>query len=119
MPSFKMTDFSDDEIRQAYGGASNARQMVDNRPYMKREVVGQVRREKKRLKGESEILIREFMSQQTEGVLFLDICDHLNRRPSPILRQIVNDMVLSGELVREEDFGAGPLIARHIYKFVR
>lgn len=101
------------------GSASDARLNDKNPKQGTGEAVGQVRRDRRRTKEQSEILIREFLWAQHEPVVFLDICDYLQRRPSPILRQIVNDLVASGEVEETTDFGAGPLIARHLYQVKR
>lgn len=101
------------------GSASNARLNPQNAKQAVGEAVGQVRRDRRRTKEQSETLIREFLFAQKEAVVFLDICDHLGRRPSPILRQIVEQMVERGELTVEQDFGAGPLIARNLYRVNR
>lgn len=115
-----MPTFNRDEINEWFlGSASNARLNPQNAGGGTREAVGQVRKERRRTKDESEKLIREFLWTQTDAVLFLDICDHLNRRPSPILRRIVEGMVERGELLVEQDFGAGPLIARNLYRVNR
>lgn len=115
-----MPSFSIDDLRKSvFGSASDAHQIVKNPRPVRGEVVGELRREKRRLRSESEQLIRDFLAGQKNAVLFLDICDHLQRRPSPLLRQIVSDMVTSGELIQEVDYGAGPLIARHLYRVNR
>jgi len=115
MPSFTVKELEE----SLYGRASDAHQITKNQRPVRGEVVGELRREKRRLRSESEQLIREFMLAQKKPVLFLDICDHLQRRPSPLLRQIVSDMVASEELILEEDYGAGPLIPRHLYRVNR
>lgn len=101
------------------GSASNARLNPQNAKQAVGEAVGQVRKERRRTKDESERLIKEFLLGQTDSVVFLDICDHLNRRPSPILRQILEEMVGRGEVIVTQDFGAGPLIARNLYRVNR
>ena len=116
-----MPTFSMDELKQSFGlsSASDARQKAKSSPVETGEAVGQVRRDRRRTKDDSERLIREFLWAQDDWVLFLDICDALNRRPNRLLRQIVNDMVASGELLQEVDHGAGPLIPRHLYRVNR
>lgn len=115
MPTFNIMDL----MKSVPGSASDAHLNPQNAGRATGEAVGQVRRERRRSKDESEKLIREFLWNQSEDVVFLDICDHLNRRPSPILRQIVEGMVERGELIVSQDFGAGPLIARNLYRVKR
>lgn len=115
MPSFSISDL----MGPVQSSASNARLKAENPIEVRGEAVGQVRRDRRRTKEQSEVLIREFLWAQTEAVVFLDICDYLQRRPSPILRQIVEELVKSGEVIQEQDFGAGPLIARNLYRVNR
>lgn len=115
MPSFSMEELT----QQIFGRASDARHNPKNAGRATGEAVGQVRRERRRTKDQSEKLIREFLLAQTEAVVLLDICDHLNRRPSPALRTILEEMQARGEVVIEQDFGAGPVIARNLYRAVR
>jgi len=115
MPSFSMNDL----MNSVVGRASDAHQKPQKLQEVRGEVVGQVRRDRRRTKEQSETLIREFLLSQSENVVFLDICDHLERRPSPALRRILEEMVASGEVIMEQDFGAGPLIARNLYRVNR
>lgn len=115
-----MTRISREEIDAwVLGSASDARLKGEKLQQGRGETVGQVRRDNRRTKEQSEKLIREFLVGQDETVVFLDICDYLNRRPSPILRQIVEEMAARGEVEITQDFGAGPLIARNLYRMVR
>jgi len=115
-----MATISRDEINEYLEGrASNALFKPQNAGRATGEAVGQVRKDRRRSKEQSETLIKEFLMAQSEDVVFLDICDHLNRRPSPILRLILEEMVGRGEVILTQDFGAGPLIARHLYRVKR
>lgn len=119
MPDIKRT-FSIAELMQDQNkSASDAHHIPQIHTQGRGEPVGRVRRDNRRLKSDTEKLIREFMQDQTEEVLLLDICDHLERRPSPIIREIVAGMVDSGELIRRVDYGAGPTLPRYLYSVAR
>jgi hypothetical protein len=119
MPDIKRTFTMKDLIDGPLRGASNTPLKAGKQPVGIREAVGQVRRDRRRTKEQSEKLIREFLYSQTEPVVFLDIMDHLERRESPILRRIIEEMVASGEVEQTQDFGAGPLIPRYLYQAKR
>jgi len=109
MPSFKI-----EELRKSVlGSASNTLSLTENRHEVGQKAVGQVRQDRRRSQGESERLIKEFVYGQSKAVLFLDICDALDRRESAILRNIVTDMVNRGVLVKTEH----PSIAGNIPTF--
>jgi len=119
MPEKKFTFSRDDLMAVEMESASDARLKTKNDGSTRGGMAGQVRRDNRRLKNETEQLIREYMQGQTDDVLLLDICDALNRRPSPIIRDIVAAMVESGELERSEDNGAGPTLKRYLYRMSR
>jgi hypothetical protein len=119
MPDIKRTFSMEDLMPETVRSASDAHRKGKKRPVGTGEAVGQVRRDNRRLKNETEELIREYMQSQTDDVLLLDICDALKRRPSPIIRDIVTAMVDSGELQRSIDYGAGPTLPRYLYRMSR
>lgn len=115
MATFSISDLIDSDQSSASDAHLNAKNLIA----VSWQAVGQVRRDRRRTKEQSEKLIKEFLWAQTGAVVFLDICDYLERRPSPILRQIVEEMAARGEVIIEQDFGAGPLIARNLYRVNR
>jgi len=75
--------------------------------------VGQLRR---RLTAETMELIKTFLSEKKEWVTLLDICDHIQRRPSPQIRQMMVNLIDAGHVEMTQDYGAGPLIPRFWYR---
>lgn len=113
MPSFKI-----EELEQSVlGSAPNTRLKGKNGHQTGEKAVGQMRQERRRTPEESERLIRDFIYKQKKPALFLDICDHLERKPSAMLRALVNDMVARGVLIKTDH----PSIAGNIptYKYSR
>lgn len=64
---------------------------------------------------ETKMLIKEFMSRQRKPCLLLDICDALDRKPSPHFRGIVSEMVRDGELVMQQDTPPNSQLPRYWY----
>lgn len=75
-----------------------------------------VGRKGKRPTEESERLIKEFIYTSKKPVTFLDICQHLGRKPGAHFRAMVDKMVKAGEVVKTSDYAAGPSIPRHLYR---
>lgn len=109
MPSFKR-----EELEQlVLGSAPNTLLKAENGLQARGKAVGRVREERRRTPEDSERLIKEFIYKQKKPALFLDICDALDRKPSALLRALVNDMVRRGVLVKTEH----PSIAGNIPTF--
>lgn len=113
MPSFKIEELEQSVV----GSALNTRLKAESGRQTRGKAVGQVREDRRRTPEESERLIREFIYKQKKPALFLDICDALDRKPSALLRALVNDMVARKVLVKTEH----PSIAGNIptYKYSR
>lgn len=75
-----------------------------------------VGRKGKRSPDESARLIKEFIYRSSKPVTFLDICQYLERKPSPHFRAMLDKMVNDGEVIKSADYGAGPSIPRYLYR---
>jgi len=108
----KLTTISGDEL---FGRTSDVRDM----PILRDEAEIMVGRKGKRSTEESERLIKEFIFTSRKPVTFLDICQHLGRKPGAHFRAMLDQMVKSGEVIKSSDYGAGPSIPRHLYRRAR
>lgn len=70
----------------------------------------------KRSPEESVRLIKEFIYRSKKPVTFLQICQHLERKPSAHFRAMLDKMVNDGEVIKSADYGAGPSIPRYLYR---
>lgn len=102
-----------DEIRRALdGSASNAQQLVVKSTRQEKPMAG---RRGKRSSDESLALIKKFILEAEKPVTLLQICDSINRRPSPAFRAMINGLVASGEVVKFDDVGSGGNLQRFWY----
>lgn len=111
----KQTTITRDEIDRVLGRTSDVRHLQN----LKQETETMAGRKGKRTPEESERLIREYIYQAKKPVTFLQICQYLDRKPSPHFRAMVDAMVDTGELKKTSDYGAGPSIPRHLYSVNR
>lgn len=112
MPTISMSDLMDSEIGRAFNAQEIARKEQEATKLM-------AGRRGKRSLEVSKTLILSFIAQATEPVTFLEICDHLQRKPSPHFRLILKDLMTSGDVVQEMDYGAGPLLPRFLYSLAK
>lgn len=98
------------------GRALNARELALKKQQEVKPLAG--RRGKRSLQ-ESEALILKFIAGSKRPVTFLEICDHLERKPAPHFRSLIDGLVKTGLVKKDEDYGAGPLIPRFIYSLVK
>lgn len=108
MPTYSMNDLMDTE----FGRALNAREMALKGQEGIKLMAG--RRGKRSLE-DSKTLILNFILGSKEPVTFLEICDHLQRKPSPHFRAILRDLMAAEQIEQYQDFGAGPLLPRFLY----
>lgn len=108
----KQTTITREELDQLFGRASNVREIGN----LKQEGNLMAGRKGKRSTDESIRLIKEFIFASKKPVTFLDIMQHLGRKPAPHFRAMLDKMVSDGEVVKTSDYGAGPLIPRHLYR---
>lgn len=115
-----MPSFSRDELeRSVPGGALNAH---STHSILKGEEVTRVGRKKKdrrRKADETAVLIKKYLVKRGTWVTLLDICDHLDRSPGPHVRRILDALIDQGEVERVQDYGAGPVIPRYLYRAVK
>lgn len=108
MPTLSIAELMESQ----FGRALNAQELEQKKQKEAKPVAG---RRGKRSIAESEALILKFIAGSKKPVTFLDICDHLERKPAPHFRAILDRLVKTGLVKRDEDFGAGPLIPRFMY----
>ncbi len=108
MPSISMQDL----MNSPEGRALNARELALKK---EQEVKPMAGRRGKRSLQESEALILKFIAGAKKPVTFLEICDHLERKPAPHFRAIIDRLVQTRLVQKDEDYGAGPLIPRFKY----
>lgn len=108
----KPTTITRDEL---FGRTSDVREM----PNFGMEAEIMVGRKGKRTQDESERLIKEFIYRSKKPVTFLDICQHLGRKPAAHFRKMLDKMVESGEVLKSADYAAGPSIPRYLYRRAR
>lgn len=108
MPTLSIADL----MNSPEGRALNARELALKKQEEVKAVAG---RRGKRSPQESEALILKFIAGAKKPVTFLEICDHLERKPAPHFRAILDRLVATGLLKKSEDYGAGPLIPRFFY----
>lgn len=114
-----MPSFSREELEQSvYGGALNARSTHSNLKSEEVTRVGRRKKDRRRNADDTAKLIKKFLSKRGEWVTLLDICNDLDRAPGPHIRRILDAMIKAGEVERDEDHGAGPVIPRHLYRNV-
>lgn len=71
---------------------------------------------RRRLNVDTMELINTFLSEKKEWCTLLDICEHIDRRPSPNIRKIMTDLIEAGRIEVTHDFGAGPSVPRFWYR---
>jgi hypothetical protein len=112
MPTISMSDLMNSDIGRAF----NAQEMARKEQEAIKPMAG--RRGKRSLEV-SKTLILNFIAEAKEPVTFLEICDHLERKPSPHFRIILRDLMAAGDVVQEMDYGAGPLLPRFLYSLAK
>lgn len=75
-------------------------------------------RKDRRTVPQTKALIKEFIRQQDRPVLILEICDFLDRKPTPHFRAILREMVASGDLFQEQDTAPGSVLPRYWFSVV-
>jgi len=96
MPTFRMED-----LEKANNGVDTV-----SIPYRsekkdrKDNTMGQVAR---RSLDETKKLIKSIIKKEKRAMTFREIAHSIERKPTPRLRQILNDMIDSGELVQKTD----------------
>lgn len=112
MPTLNMNELMDSD----FGRALNARQLAQKEQEGMKPMAG---RRGKRSIGDSRTLILNFIAGAKEPVTFLEICDHLERKPSPHFRAILRELMAAGQVDQLHDFGAGPLLPRFLYTLAK
>jgi len=64
---------------------------------------------------QTKALIKEFIRAQKRPCLILEICEYLDRKPTPHFRGILSEMVRVGDLVQDHDVGPGAVMPRFWY----
>lgn len=64
---------------------------------------------------ETKTLIKKYIHEQGGPCLILDICGHLDRKPSPHFRGILAEMVRDGELLQAAENAPGARLPRFWY----
>ncbi len=108
MPTYSMNDL----MMSQFGRALNAQELEQKSQEGTKPMAG--RRGKRSLEV-SRTLIFNFIAGANEPVTFLEICDHLERKPSPHFRTILKELMASGQVEQTMDYGAGPLLPRFLY----
>ena len=109
MPTFKMSDLQQSEdisttvVRPSQGNYQRGRD----------KAMGRVVR---RTVEETKMLIMTCVFEAGRPVTFLEICDYLERRPTPHLRGIVNEIAKDGQLLQEADEAPGGIMPRFWYR---
>lgn len=75
-------------------------------------------RKDRRTVPQTKALIKEFIRHQGRAVLILEICDFLDRKPTPHFRGILREMVAAGDLIQEEDTAPGSVLPRFWFSIV-
>jgi hypothetical protein len=101
-----------DLMNSQFGRALNAQELAQKQQEAAKPVAG--RRGKRSLEV-SKTLIWNYIAEAKEAVTFLQICDHLERKPAPHFRAILDEMVRSGHIERGMDYEAGPNLPRFLY----
>lgn len=112
MPTFSIGDL----MNSQFGRALNAQELAKKQQEAVKPLAG--RRGKRSLEV-SKTLIWNFIAGANRPVTFLEICDHLERKPAPHFRAIVDDLVKSEAVVREMDYEAGPNLPRFLYSLAK
>lgn len=115
MPSFNRDELRGDALRRALEAEATHPKKQGGQG----QSVGWEPRDKRRSAEETEKLIKSFLKSQKKPVPLMDICNHLERRPGPHLRRIMDMLIARGEVDQSEDYGAGPSIPRHLYRMAR
>jgi len=108
MPTLSMSDLMDSD----FGRALNARELAQKEQEGMKPMAG---RRGKRPLAVSKSLIWNFIAGAKNPVTFLEICDHLERKPAPHFRAIVDEMVRLEQVQRSVDYEAGPNLPRFLY----
>lgn len=108
-----MASFSMDQLRKEAGEPATVVLPSHSRNERLRDrAMGRVSR---RTVDETKMLIKTCVLEARRAVTFLEICDYLERRPTPHLRGIVAELVRGGELLVEADDAPGGIMARFWY----
>ena len=108
MPSFSMEELQ----KSVHGHAFNARELAPKEQEGTRRMAG---RRGKRPTAETETLIKNFILGSAEPVTMLQILDHIERKPAPHFRAIVDELVRSGQVARAQDHSVGGNLPRFWY----
>lgn len=108
MASFKIEDLE----KSVHGHALNARELTLKKAEETKRMVG---RRDKRPMSESVVLIKEFILAAENPVTMIEIYDHINRKPAPHFRAIVDELVRTGQVARAEDTSIGGNLPKYWY----
>lgn len=70
-------------------------------------------RKDRRTVPQTKALIKEFIRHRGKPVLILEICEFLDRKPTPHFRGILREMVAAGDLTQEQDTAPGSILPRY------
>lgn len=109
MPTFRMEDLQDkntkiDTVSIPYRSEKSDRS---------NKAMGQVAR---RSLDETKKLIKSAIKNEKRAMTFREIARSIERKPTPRLRQILNDMVASGELFQDVDLAVAGNMDRFWYR---
>lgn len=81
--------------------------------------VGRRKKDRRRSADETAKLINKYLRKQSGWVPLLYICDHIDRRPGPHLRAILDNMIAQGLIEKTVDEESPKQLPRYLYRAVK